>query len=121
MIFRLYHETRGEHVHCRLFAGPHDGALGKCGDLVMRVAEFESLVDACPMIDYFPRLPNGNSDGAKRRRWDGAWRVAGSRMPFTPAIYPVASIRARRSSAQPARLQAFSASSPTSTTASGKV
>ena len=27
MIFRLYHETRGGHVHCRLFAGQHEGAL----------------------------------------------------------------------------------------------
>ena len=66
MIFRLYHETKGGHVHCRFFSGPHDGALGKCGDLVMKVEEFASLVDACPMIDYFPRLPKGNSDGAKR-------------------------------------------------------
>src|SRR5262245_9072535 len=66
MIFRLYHETAGGHVHCRLFAGRHEGALGKCGTFVMRIEEFESFVDACPMIDYFPRLPKNNSDVAKR-------------------------------------------------------
>lgn len=65
MIFRIYHETRGGHVHCRLFAGPHEGALGKCGEFVMRSAEFAALADACPMVDYSPRLPKGNSDGAK--------------------------------------------------------
>ena len=76
MIFRLYHEAQGGHVHCRLFAGPHDGALGKCGELTMRVQEFASLVEACPMIDYFPRLPKGNSDGAKQIGRQIAERVA---------------------------------------------
>ena len=65
MIFRLYHEHAGAHVHCRLFAGKHDGALGKCGDFTMRNTEFASLVDACPMIDYSPPYPKGNSFGAK--------------------------------------------------------
>lgn len=32
MIFRIYHETLGGHVHMRIFAGKRDGALGKCGD-----------------------------------------------------------------------------------------
>ncbi len=76
MIFRLYHETRGGHVHCRLFAGPHEGALGKCGEFTMRVEEFASLVDACPMIDYSPRLPKGNSSGAKEIASQIAERVA---------------------------------------------
>lgn len=76
MIFRLYHETQGGHVHLRLFAGPHEGALGKCGDLVMRIEEFASLVDACPMIDYSPSVPKGNSDGAKRIAAQIAERVA---------------------------------------------
>ena len=52
MIFRLYHETRGAHVHCRLFAGPREGALGKCGDLVMREPEFEEFKERCPSIEY---------------------------------------------------------------------
>ena len=76
MIFRLYHETKGGHVHCRLFAGPHEGALGKCGDFVMRIKEFASLVDACPMIDYSPRVPKGNSSGAKEIASQIAERVA---------------------------------------------
>ena len=45
MKFRLYHETKGGHVHCKLFAGSHDGALGKCGDLCMRTEEFDYLVE----------------------------------------------------------------------------
>lgn len=42
MIFRLYYKRLGGHVHCRLFAGPQEGALGKCGDLVFRHEEFTS-------------------------------------------------------------------------------
>ena len=41
MIFRIWHETLGGHVHMRLFAGKHEGALGKCGDLTMTVEEFD--------------------------------------------------------------------------------
>ena len=52
MIFRLYHETQGGHVHCRFFAGPHDGALGKCGDLTMTVAEFDVFKENTPFIQY---------------------------------------------------------------------
>ena len=40
MIWRLYYEKGGGHVHCRLFCGPIKGALGKCGDLTFREAEF---------------------------------------------------------------------------------
>jgi hypothetical protein len=43
MIFRFYHETLGGHVHIRLFAGKKEGALGKCGDLTMRVEEFKEF------------------------------------------------------------------------------
>ena len=41
MIFRVRHETKGAHVRCEMFAGKHDGALGKCGDFVMRAEEFD--------------------------------------------------------------------------------
>jgi hypothetical protein len=51
MIFRLYHETRGGHVHCRLFAGLHESALGKCGDLVFRSEEFATFVKRFAFID----------------------------------------------------------------------
>jgi hypothetical protein len=43
MIFRLYHETKGGHVHCKLFSGKGEGALGQCGAWVMRVEEFEQF------------------------------------------------------------------------------
>lgn len=47
MIFRVRYYPEplaGAHVHCRLFAGPHDGALGKCGDLTMRHEEFRRFM-----------------------------------------------------------------------------
>ena len=53
MIFRIYHETAGGHVHMRVFAGKRDGALGKCGDLCMRVEEFEEFRN-CSLIDFRP-------------------------------------------------------------------
>ena len=52
MIFRLYHVTLGGHVHCRLFAGKGEGALGKCGDLTMRVDEFELFRAAATFIQF---------------------------------------------------------------------
>jgi len=36
----MYYNKRGAHVHCRLFCGVQEGALGKCGELVMKVDEF---------------------------------------------------------------------------------
>ena len=40
MIWRVYYVKQGGHVHCRLFCGPQEGALGKCGDLTFREKEF---------------------------------------------------------------------------------
>ena len=57
MIFRLYHHTKGGHVHCRLFAGPHDGALGKCGDLCMRTNEFALFKDAATFMQFREDTP----------------------------------------------------------------
>ena len=63
MIFRLYHETKGGHVHCRFFSGPHEGALGKCGELVMRVEEFEQFAwDTRSRIEFDP--PIGYAENA---------------------------------------------------------
>jgi hypothetical protein len=54
VIFRLYHETRGAHEHCRLFSGPHEGALAKCGDLVMRSEEFAQFRASATFIQFRP-------------------------------------------------------------------
>lgn len=43
VIWRCYYKRAGGHVHCRLFCGPQEGALGKCGDLTFRVDEFEDF------------------------------------------------------------------------------
>lgn len=69
MIFRLYHETAGGHVHCRLFAGRRDGALGKCGDFTMRVEEFAEFKDRCPSIEFREESRTGAAGRAFRRTW----------------------------------------------------
>jgi hypothetical protein len=71
MIFRIYHQTKGGHVHCRLFAGKQEGALGKCGDLTMRVtefAEFQRITEENPgLIDVRPEPgpPDGVTHSAR--------------------------------------------------------
>jgi len=49
MIFRIYHKTLGGHVHMRVFAGAHEGALGKCSDLIMRQEEFQHFCLIMPL------------------------------------------------------------------------
>ena len=39
-MWRLKYIKLGGHVHCTLFAGPQEGALGKCGDITFRECEF---------------------------------------------------------------------------------
>ena len=51
MIFRLYHTTKGHHIHCRLFAGDTDGALAKCGDVVFTFEQFEVFVRRFAFIE----------------------------------------------------------------------
>jgi hypothetical protein len=52
MIFRIYHDKRGGHVHMRFFSGRHDGAMGKCGDLCMRADEFDVFREMHPNIQF---------------------------------------------------------------------
>lgn len=53
--FRFRYETRGGHVHIRVFAGPSaDTTHGKCGDLCMTVAEFEDFKDLRADVDFVP-------------------------------------------------------------------
>lgn len=40
-LFKIEHEQLGEHVHMHVSAGKGTLSLGKCGYLIMRVAEFE--------------------------------------------------------------------------------
>ena len=52
MIFRMYYRILGGHAHCRLFVGPHEGTLGKCGDLCMRTEEFKLFRDAATFMQF---------------------------------------------------------------------
>lgn len=45
MILRARTETCGNHVHVRLFAGKHEGALGICGTVLMRPEEWAAFRD----------------------------------------------------------------------------
>jgi hypothetical protein len=40
MIIKIKHELAGGHVHMGMWMGTTEGALGKCGTLVMRDIEF---------------------------------------------------------------------------------
>ena len=40
MLFHFRYQVQGGHTHVRVFAGPHENALGKCGDLTFRNEEF---------------------------------------------------------------------------------
>lgn len=41
MMFKFRYLTQGGHTNVRLFAGPHQGALGKCGNLAFRNEEWD--------------------------------------------------------------------------------
>lgn len=41
--FRYWQRQGGAHVHIRLFAGPSEVSLAKCGEMMMRNDEFEKF------------------------------------------------------------------------------
>lgn len=44
MIWRCYYKRMGQHIHCRLFSGPIEGALGMNGSLTFRVEDWIEFV-----------------------------------------------------------------------------
>lgn len=52
IMFRIYYEVAGGHVHCRFFAGKNPGSLGKCGDFTMRKDEFDVFMEAAKFIQF---------------------------------------------------------------------
>ena len=63
MIWRCYYKKLGGHVHCRLFCGPRKGALGKCGDLTFRTAEFTEFTKIHRVVAVeFVRETDPNGD-----------------------------------------------------------
>lgn len=65
MIFRIYYERCGPHVHCRLFAGEGD-ALVLCGKLIMSHQQFDSLMGAenaeIGQYSFVPEMRNASVD-----------------------------------------------------------
>lgn len=55
MDFRFYFETKGAHVHIRVFAASGKAMLGaKWGGLCMRVPEFEAFRAMSPNFSFVP-------------------------------------------------------------------
>lgn len=68
-IWRCYYVRRGGHVHCRLFCGPAEGALGRVDHpekaLVFRLDEFTEFTKIRKVIAVDFRLetkPDGTPD-----------------------------------------------------------
>lgn len=59
MIFKVFYQVAGGHVHCDLFAAGEIGArFTKCGSFVVRSDEFDALKRAMVAVifDERPRL-----------------------------------------------------------------
>ena len=66
VFWRCYYVKRGNHVHCRLFAGPAEGALGLIGNLTFRHAEFTQFTAirrSLPIDFRTEERPGGGPDG----------------------------------------------------------
>jgi hypothetical protein len=68
-IWRCYYRRAGNHVHCRLFCGPQEGALGRVDDperrLTFRLDEFTEFTKIRKVIAVDFRLetrPDGSPD-----------------------------------------------------------
>lgn len=63
MIWRTYYKRKGGHIHCRLFCGPQEGALSKCGDLTFTVDEFEqwTRLRLCMAMDFRAELDHDHA------------------------------------------------------------
>jgi len=64
MIFRVRWAREGDHVRMTFFAGWAGTTLANCGDLKMRVAEFEAFkqqAEAAKLIDFRHVDDHGNT------------------------------------------------------------
>lgn len=53
MVFKIKHEKRGGHIHCRLFAARMSNmTFAGCGDFCVREEEFEDLQLAMSGISF---------------------------------------------------------------------
>ena len=52
-VFRVRHETKGYHVHCRFFSAPREGAtFAKLGDFVETSDKFWGLKRAMSGVEF---------------------------------------------------------------------
>jgi hypothetical protein len=73
MIWRIYYRSAGDHVHCRVFCGPIEGALGQLGTLVFRQREFTEFTQLRKVLAMDFRTetnPDGSPDiDPKNPQW----------------------------------------------------
>ena len=73
MIWRVYYRSAGDHVHCRVFCGPVEGALGLCGNLTFRQREFTEFTQLRKVLamDFCTETkPDGTPDiDPKNPQW----------------------------------------------------
>lgn len=65
MIWRVYYRSAGDHVHCRMFCGPIEGALGHIGNLTFRQQEFTEFTRLRKVLamDFQTEMkPDGSPD-----------------------------------------------------------
>lgn len=72
MIFRIRFVVAGGHVHASLFAGHHEGALGKAGDFCLRNEEFAAFREAATFVQFVDNSPGGRNVEALRRASEGS-------------------------------------------------
>lgn len=69
IVFRIYYERRGPHVHCRVFRGEGE-TQALCGKLVMSLQQFDALMPSLPGADsdtpaqfyFLPEMRNASVD-----------------------------------------------------------
>jgi len=53
MIFRVRYDTKGGHVHCRLFSAKRPNTTWmKCGEFTLRTDEFLECVEAMNGVEF---------------------------------------------------------------------
>lgn len=66
MIFRVYHQQQGGHVHCSLFVGNElNTTFAKAGDFVLTKKEFEIFEGLLRHRAGFDFINRHSSEGAK--------------------------------------------------------
>jgi len=53
ILIHVFYRIRGEHAHCKVFAGPNLNAMAHAGNLVLRVNELVALAKGQFNAEFF--------------------------------------------------------------------